>query len=359
MTPPVGPRILSQAVIGHKRTLEFWHKAKSQSRIPQSWMLSGTSGIGKKLIALSWAQSLLCEMPKSTDACGQCDSCRKVASANSPNVLIVAAEEGKTQISVEQIRKVLEFTQLRSERPRAIIIDGAHELNLSAAQILLKTLEEPPVGIYFFLVTHQASLLPATIRSRLIVVPCSPLEPEQIQRLTHCEDWVARAARGSLEVARQLMDEDLKPLRDLGERGFLLLLPETVVSTSALQSTPSSRDKNKEGDTTIEEIRQAVKDRRTAQSLLLFWLQWARDLRMSYATTEAMEHVLHQDFFASYKNRLNVDPRRTAVVDQLFCYLQGALADVHGNVDRALIFENIFLFKSRLKLSGLGSYGTT
>lgn len=93
----------------------------------------------------------------------------------------------KSQITVDAIRGINDFLNLASfdkDSMRIIIIDGIDDMNKSAANALLKNLEEPPNNCLFFLTAETLGRLPATIRSRCLLLPMKPLsEVEVIQIL--------------------------------------------------------------------------------------------------------------------------------------------------------------------------------
>jgi DNA polymerase-3 subunit delta' len=166
--------------------------------LPGALLLSGQSGLGKRETALFIARGLLCETSRAgLGACGSCASCLLVAAGNHPdlNLVELEAEEGPDvetempapptskkparQIPVARVRSLGEFVTRTSHRGRAkvILIAPAEALHPSAANALLKMLEEPPAGTRFLLVSHRPERLLATIRSRCFQVPFTLPEP--------------------------------------------------------------------------------------------------------------------------------------------------------------------------------------
>jgi DNA polymerase-3 subunit delta' len=144
---------------------------------PHALLVRGAAGIGKHVLALNFAQALLCESPLDSGlACGVCDGCRYVAAGQHPDLRLVEPfevdEDGGIKllndIPIGHVRSLIEFTQVTSHRRRAkvALIVPADRMNTSAANALLKTLEEPPAGTYLILVTAQPGRIPATVRSR-------------------------------------------------------------------------------------------------------------------------------------------------------------------------------------------------
>jgi len=112
----------------------------------------------------------LMDSPAGKKACGDCQHCLLHASGTHPDYIVLAPLAGKAQVSIEQIRacsaKVVNKGLLSPYR--LVQIRQAHLMTVSAANALLKMLEEPPKGVYFYLSTDQPALLPATILSRCL-----------------------------------------------------------------------------------------------------------------------------------------------------------------------------------------------
>jgi DNA polymerase-3 subunit delta' len=159
----------------------------SRARWPHALLITGRRGIGKRALALHFAQALLCEAPKPDGSpCGRCPSCGYVVAFGHPDLRLIDLferdDEGSVQavdeIVVDRIRELRQFAQLTAHRQRAkvALIAPAEAMNANAANALLKTLEEPPPATYLLLVTDQSGRLPATIVSRCSVVAAP--EPE-------------------------------------------------------------------------------------------------------------------------------------------------------------------------------------
>jgi len=137
-------------------------------------------------LALNLAQALNCAAAE--PPCGECDSCRKIASANHPDVQVIGliqdtdSPEAKL-ISTEQIEQMQHSASLPpfTGRYKAFIIDGAELLSTEAANRLLKTLEEPVGKVIFILLTTNDSLLPATVISRCQRLELTPLPAAEVE----------------------------------------------------------------------------------------------------------------------------------------------------------------------------------
>ena len=151
-------------------------------QLPHALLLSGSRGLGKALFARALAKSLMCEAPREGgSACGQCRACQQFEAGSLPDYKHVHPLEGKTVIAIDQCRELSEFLALTSHygRYRIVILEPAEQMNVAAANSLLKTLEEPPQGSLLILVTSQADSLLPTIRSRCQQLVFQPPSHEQ------------------------------------------------------------------------------------------------------------------------------------------------------------------------------------
>ena len=155
---------------------EAFLDALNRGRLHHAWMICGVEGSGKATFAYRAARRLLGAAPDPSRGplgADPYDPVSRLISAQShPDLLVMErlVEGGKTKksISVEQARDLPEFFSKSPSQAqyRVAIIDAADDLNVNAANALLKILEEPPESGVLFLVTHAPGRLLATIRSR-------------------------------------------------------------------------------------------------------------------------------------------------------------------------------------------------
>lgn len=153
----------------HQPLIAQMQQAMSSGRLPHALLIHGIEGLGKRVFAGWLANALLCERRgQRLQACGTCASCNLFAAATHPDFLVVEPEEGKQQISVEQVRAAGERLTVTSHRHghRVAIIVPAHQLTTSAANALLKTLEEPGADTLLILLTSKLLNVLPTLRSR-------------------------------------------------------------------------------------------------------------------------------------------------------------------------------------------------
>jgi len=192
---------------GHEQPWQQWRAALAGPRLHHGWILSGRRGIGKAAFALAAARELVATpgVPQPAGAHPDIITLEPLpATADDEK----KREEGKPyqrkrNISVDQVRAM---QQRLTTRPtlgprRAIIVDPADDLEPSAANALLKSLEEPPTGTHFLLVAHRLGRLLPTIRSRCRILQFPALSGEQIDAVLQQEAPEAAAEERAAAIA--------------------------------------------------------------------------------------------------------------------------------------------------------------
>ena len=141
--------------------------AYQSNHLSHGLLIHEAPGAGGNWLA-KWSASLVLCQNVAQAPCGQCQGCRRVATSQHPDLLVLQPEEESTQIKIEQIRGLSEELSLTAHQGayKVGVITPADTLNRFAANALLKTLEEPPARTLLMLVVTQPSRLPATILSR-------------------------------------------------------------------------------------------------------------------------------------------------------------------------------------------------
>lgn len=218
---------------GHEEAWRAWNSALSGARMHHGWILAGKSGLGKTAFAMQAARALVAEGGGPQPA------------GDHPDIFILthlpATQEDekkrdagkpyqvKRSVGIAQIREMQRrlFTRPTLGSRRAIIIDPADDLEKPAANALLKSLEEPPEGTFFLLISHRPGRLLATIRSRCRILRFPELEGTEIDRILRdcapeadaatCAAAIV-AARGSPGAALEFVAQDLGPIHRLMQR---------------------------------------------------------------------------------------------------------------------------------------------
>ena len=209
------------AVIGQSVAVSFLKRTLTAGKLGHAYIFEGIPGCGKRTTALALVEALFCG---GTEGCGNCPSCRKLASLQHPDLHLVEPE--RAVIKIDQIRELQRELALRPyEAPRkACIIADADRLNLASGNALLKTLEEPPGDALLILITANLGGVLPTIISRCQRLRFQPLTEQAIEeRLVELgkEPGLARVASsmagGSLTKALEACTEET-----LARRGTLL-----------------------------------------------------------------------------------------------------------------------------------------
>ena len=209
-------------ILGHERIVEVLQRSLRTGKTAHSYLFEGVPGCGRKKTALALIQAIFCT-EFGDDACGVCQTCRKVASGSHADIHSIAPLPDKRDISIDQLREMQRTLSLRPyEAPRkACIIEPAERMSVNAANSLLKTLEEPPGDALIILLTVNAGMLLPTIRSRCQLIRFAPLSPEHVMTLLERNGMAAETASllapmsgGSMQRAVELDNESLTVRRD-------------------------------------------------------------------------------------------------------------------------------------------------
>lgn len=171
-----------QDISGHIRQIEIITRALKSGTLPHAYLFVGEDGIGKKLVAKKLAQALQCGAADEKP-CSACENCRKVESCNHPDVIYI--EPDGPLIKADQIRalqKRLGYKPFEGGSTISII-NGADKLNISAANSLLKTLEEPPASTHLILLAENTRRVLPTIISRCQRLRFNPLSRDEIEHV--------------------------------------------------------------------------------------------------------------------------------------------------------------------------------
>jgi DNA polymerase-3 subunit delta' len=181
-------------LVGHEEQVAALRAAADGGRLHHAWLLTGPEGIGKASFALAAATRLLAEAagPPVSLPCLETPETHPVAyyirAGSHPDLRILTrltkdrSEDLARSISIDQVRSLQSLfatTPSLSSR-RIVIIDAIDDLERPAANALLKSLEEPPAGTLFFLVSHAPGRLLPTIRSRCRQLRFAPLDDRQM-----------------------------------------------------------------------------------------------------------------------------------------------------------------------------------
>lgn len=262
-------------VVGHKWAVDLLKRALMSGRVAHAYLLTGPPQIGKRSLALNFAQALNCldeEKP-----CGRCLACSKIAHGSHPDVQVIEGESGT--LKIDQMRALRHEATLSPVEGhwKVYIIRQMEQATAEAANCLLKTLEEPPSNVILVLTASEAEALLPTIVSRCQVLNLRPLATDTVQRALQ-ERWKVDAERAGL-LARL----------SGGRLGW-------AVEASQNDAILARREKHLEemmellGQGRVERLeyaQQLSRNPEAATELLHLWLGWWRDLLLAVSGSSA------------------------------------------------------------------------
>ncbi len=258
---------------GQAPAIDTLTRALQGNVVHHAYRFEGPEGVGKELTAMAFAQALVCAAdgrgPQGF-GCGRCEACRRAVQLAEdeprvplhPDVVLIGrglypaeiiGKKENIEISVEQIRRVVLSRAAYAPhegRAQVFIVRAADELSISAANALLKTLEEPRPATHFILLSARPEKLLDTIRSRSLPVRFAPLPDEVVAEILTARgleadaDTVAMAA-GSASLAIELSDADASASRHAFVRKVLEAVdaPDMQEAVQLGESLEQGRDR--------------------------------------------------------------------------------------------------------------------
>jgi len=283
--------MFDKSLRGHAEVRERLRSRLASNTLSGSMLFAGPDGIGKRRVAFELAQREICF---SKSACGKCGGCRIFKEDPLPNVfpnMLRIAPEGKAGlIKVDAIREdaLVEGGVIRwafqSPPPgchRWVVIEDAHRLGKTSANILLKTLEEPPEGTFFILLTHKPDSVIPTILSRLERIAFGPLNPTEARMVAldngwgqqELDEWTA-VSNGTLKYLQKEAFEKACSQIDAWV-SVLEGVPLSVASESLLPDKSSELAQNQQAILALEQLLvvldELIRIKNGSQAKLLRW----------------------------------------------------------------------------------------
>lgn len=273
-------------IIGHEEIIKHLQNAMKTGRVSHSYIFTGDAGSGKKLLAGIFATTLQCEAGE-TEPCQKCDSCKKAAGKNHPDIIIVNHEKPGV-ISIDEIRE--QVVQDVGIRPycspyKIYIVADADLMTPQAQNALLKTIEEPPeYAVILLLTTNIDGLLP-TIQSRCVRLDLKVVDDRLIKKYLmerlQVPDYQAEIevsfAQGSVGRAEKAATSE-----------------EFSKMTEKALSILKNAEKMKPCEI-AEEIKVLATEKQSLNDYLDIFQFWFRDVLMFKATREVDNLVFKQE----------------------------------------------------------------
>jgi DNA polymerase-3 subunit gamma/tau len=201
----------------HEQVGEGQFRPLAEPKVPPGLLFTGTRGCGKTSTARILAAALNCQAPGERP-CGSCTSCEAVRDGHHPAVTEIDAASNGT---VDRIRELQELVSYDCGYPyRVVLLDEVHSMSRAGFDALLKTLEEPPPGTVFVLLTTEAGKVPATIASR-----CHPFSFRRIPPATIIQRLAAICVAEDIGAQPELLAH-IASQADGGLRDAVMLLDQ-------------------------------------------------------------------------------------------------------------------------------------
>ena len=267
-------------LIGHEWAVDMLKKHVANGTTRHAYLFAGPPGLGRRTLALRFAQALNCASTTPVSAgipCGQCRDCRQIEAMQHADLTVIQAEAEGGTLKVDQIREARRTLTLKpyQSKYRVSIFLRFQEANDSASNALLKTLEEAPSYAVLILTADNPEQLLPTIVSRCEVLRLRPLKIEEVQRGLESRGLeigraklIAHISGGRFGYALRLIENDAL----LEKREERLNDLQNLISASRVQKFAYADKLSKDKDV----MRQAI----------LFWLSYWRDVMLRTAQAE-------------------------------------------------------------------------
>ncbi len=251
-----------ETIIDQKRPVKVLKTLLKKKEIPHALLFTGIEGTGRENAALTLAKACNCfgknpepsqnnnqfelrqnDQSFPTEPCNTCHSCRRIESDNHPDIIRI--KPVGSYIRIDKIRTLCEklIRKPYEAGMRVVIISDAQALNPSAANALLKLLEEPPDRTILILIAPQIADLLPTIVSRCQNIRFNPISRKNLARLLNKEygldqveaDLTAAMSGGSITRALEMNGSNWKQQRDWLLKGSGLDRPAELPEKSAGQ----------------------------------------------------------------------------------------------------------------------------
>ncbi len=214
-----------EGIKGHKRQIRNLEFLLHNGKIPQAILFSGSSGIGKRLLAKRFLNAIFCK--NSNPPCLSCSICKQIAHDTFPDLIEIRPnEKGIIPIGSEEnseigtVRWLINRLSAKSISGKTgVLIDGIDRITEEGQNALLKTIEEPSPGTCFILISSNRSNLLQTILSRCSEIRYFPLSDPDVKEImirNHIidpsvidYDMIAKISGGSVEIAQIIADSNI------------------------------------------------------------------------------------------------------------------------------------------------------
>ncbi len=323
---------------GHEWAAQILQKHIEQNNVRHAYLLSGAPGIGRRSLAIRFAQAINCLQPPAPgQPCGECRLCKQIARLQQADLTVTQSLDDARSIKVEQIRELQSGLSLApyEAKYRIALLLNFQEATPNAQNALLKTLEDAPSKVILLMTADSVENLLPTIVSRCEILRLRPLSVENCTSALQ-EHWqipaelaleLAHLTAGKIgQAVRYYQDQDhLEKLHQLVQDVFDLLGSSLVERFDYAERVSDLRRKN----VTRESI----------EFMLQTWLSLWRDF---YICASASNMPLTFLNFKSYSQQTAEKLGESVIYKQLL-RLERALMQLDTNMNSRLLMESLLL----------------
>ncbi len=299
--------------------------AVRERRVASAYIIEGAEGLGKLSLARWFAATLCCLSPKEDGAsCGRCRVCSQILEGQFIDVSEIRPESPDKAILVESIRGVVsDVSLLPSEADwRVFIIEHSEKMNAAAQNALLKSMEEPPAGVVFVLLTEDKQALLPTVLSRGVLFRAVPLPAKALEQALR-ESYPSESP-GKIASAAVLAAGSLGKAKQILEGGELLRLCERAADYLEAVSESS-------GFTALSVILPPANQTRQSLSAFLPLLKLGlRDVLLCQSVKDGFSPRVFEDAGRLRRVAVGISPKKAAA---LFCRTEELLSRLSLNVN--------------------------
>lgn len=322
-------------LLGHEWAVEMLKQHLVHDSARQAYLFCGPPGVGRRTLALRFAQALNClNPPVPGEPCGTCKTCQQIERMQYTDLTIIQAEKEGGTLKVEQIRALRQSISLKpyQGKYRVVLFLRFQEANASATNALLKTLEEAPAHAILLLTADTPEQLPPTIPSRCEILRLRPLPVETVEMFLKEQGADETAAHLLAHVSGGRPGYALRLMQDKDALDFRAR--RLVEIQKLLNSTRRERFAYAEKLTDRK-----YQERERFRETLLLWLAFWRDVLMGVAGSDApLVNVDLCSEIEAMASRLSLTEAR-----QLVNAVEGAVDRLDRNVNSRLLAEILLL----------------